>query len=75
MKKFIRIAPHVTAKTFGCDHDHFEEHIKNKVLSVDSAMKHTMFVKDDTGESWTVFKEDAIEVDVAGKPLTQTAHA
>ena len=69
MKKFIRIADHVIASTFGCGEEYFYKHIHNKVLEVNSEMKHTMFVKDENNESWTVFKEDVVNVDVAGKPV------
>lgn len=58
MIKVIRIPFELTADLFGCDPDHFREHVRGKRLSVTSETVHFITVEDATGEQWTVNKND-----------------
>jgi hypothetical protein len=58
MIKVILIPFELTADLFGCDPDHFRQHVRGKLLKVKSETAHFITVEDATDETWTVNKND-----------------
>lgn len=60
----IKINKKMTNNTFCCELPHFNAHIAGKELEVVAEYENNPFIliRDETGEEWTIMKEDTEEV-------------
>lgn len=60
MEKIVKVRESLTFSEFGCDAEHFNKHVKGKLLNVVEEYREIALVADETGEQFTVHKTDII---------------
>lgn len=58
VRKFVRVLPHIKAKTLGCSQPHFHIHIQGEDLRVVEETKDEYTVRDGADHPWILKKTD-----------------